>query len=112
MRQLVLGRWPVLVLGVLTVLGVVALTLVPRIVSGPAAAAAVAVDGFGTNPGNLDNYLDFTFGSGNTTISVKSSGSGAADQVIVLNGVDLTLGTSSDNDVISMMLAAGRLIIN
>jgi len=66
----------------------------------------------GTNPGNLDNYLDFTFGSGNTTISVKSSGSGAADQVIVLNGVDLTLGTSSDNDVISMMLAAGRLIIN
>ena len=57
MRQLVLGRWPVLVLGVLTVLGVVALTLVPRIVSGPAAAAAVAVDGFGTNPGNLAMYV-------------------------------------------------------
>jgi len=56
-RQLVLGRWPVLVLGVLTVLGVVALTLVPRIVSGPAAAAAVAVDGFGTNPGNLAMYV-------------------------------------------------------
>jgi poly(hydroxyalkanoate) depolymerase family esterase len=56
-RQLVLGRWPVLVLGVLAVVGVVALTFVPRLASGPAAAAAVPVEGFGTNPGNLAMYV-------------------------------------------------------
>jgi len=64
----------------------------------------------GTDTGNLDGYLDFSYGSGATTVSVKSSGSGAADQVIVLNGVDLAAGTSSDSQIIANLLAAGRLI--
>ena len=64
----------------------------------------------GTDPGNLDDYLDFSFGSGDTTVNVKTSGSGAADQVIVLNGVDLVTGTSSDSEIISNLLSAGRLI--
>ena len=64
----------------------------------------------GTNPGNLDDYLDFSLDSGNTTVSVKTGGSGAADQVIALNGVDLVTGTSSDSEIISDLLSAGRLI--
>jgi feruloyl esterase len=56
-RQLFRRRWSVLVLGVLAVLGAVALTVAPRMASGHAAAAAAPVDGFGTNPGNLAMYV-------------------------------------------------------
>jgi feruloyl esterase len=56
-RQLFRRRWSVLVLGVLAVLGAVALTVAPRMASGHAAVAAVPVDGFGTNPGNLAMYV-------------------------------------------------------
>jgi VCBS repeat-containing protein len=66
----------------------------------------------GVDPGNLDNYLDFSYASGATTIAVKTIGGGAADQLIVLNGVDLVTGTSSDGEIISNLLAAGRLVTN
>ena len=58
MRQLLRRRRSVLVLGVvLAVLGGFALTLVHRMASDHAAAGAVAIDGFGTNPGNLAMYV-------------------------------------------------------
>jgi hypothetical protein len=43
---------------------------------------------------------------------VKTIGGGAADQLIVLNGVDLVTGTSSDGEIISNLLAAGSLVTN
>ena len=64
----------------------------------------------GENSGNLDDYLDFSSSSGATTVSVRTSGGGAADQLIVLNGVDLVTGTSGDSEIISNLLSAGRLI--
>jgi VCBS repeat-containing protein len=64
----------------------------------------------GESVGNLDSYLDFGLAAGATTVSVRTSGSGGADQLIVLNGVDLVSGTSGDNEIISNLLTAGRLI--
>lgn len=58
----------------------------------------------------LDNYLDFNFSGGNTTISVKPE-AGAVHQQIVLTGVDLTtIGSGSDGAIITNLLANGKLI--
>jgi len=65
----------------------------------------------GNDAGNLDDFLDFGFGGGNTTIQVKTIGSGSPDQEIVLVGIDLTAANSlTDTQIIQNLLTAGRLI--
>jgi hypothetical protein len=67
--------------------------------------------------GNLQNYLHFEASGGNTTVQISSSGgfvngynAGAVDQTIVLQGVNLTSGFSTDNQVIQDLLNRGKLV--
>ena len=64
--------------------------------------------------GNLSSYLSFEQTGNDVTLSVKSSGAGAADQVIVLQNVTMQqLGGSSATDsagVIQSLLNSGKLI--
>jgi hypothetical protein len=67
--------------------------------------------------GNLQNYLHFEASGGNTTVQISSSGGfvngynvGAVDQTIVLQGVNLTSGFSTDNQVIQDLLNRGKLV--
>jgi len=76
----------------------------------------------GTDPGNLQNFLDFNVVGGNTEIRISSSGgftgggytAGAEDQRIVLAGVDIRadLGlaaSANDNQIIQELLTRGKL---
>ncbi|MBE7416662.1 MAG: tandem-95 repeat protein [Ideonella sp.] len=67
--------------------------------------------------GNLQNYLHFETASGNTTIQISSGGGfvngfnvGAVDQTIVLQGVDLLAGFTTDQQVIRDLLDRGKLV--
>ncbi len=67
--------------------------------------------------GNLTSFLHFEASGGNTTIQISSSGgfasgynAGAVDQSIVLQGVDLTAGGLSDQQVIQDLLNKGKLV--
>ena len=64
--------------------------------------------------GNLDNYLDFSFNNGSTTISIDADHNGSIDQVIVLDGVDLSqeYGSTTDGVIINGLLNDGALIID
>ncbi|MFP6849525.1 MAG: retention module-containing protein [Pseudomonas sp.] len=69
------------------------------------------LSGLSVDPGGaeLSQYLDFGFAGGTTTITVDKAGNGgAADQTIVLNGIDLSssayYGSSDAASVISGML--------
>jgi len=78
------------------------------------------------NSNNLDHYLDFEFDAvtGNTTIAVSALGSfekdddakdcqEQADQLIILEGVDLTGGnTFADENIIQNMLNNQQLIVD
>ncbi|HEY6511973.1 MAG TPA: tandem-95 repeat protein [Burkholderiaceae bacterium] len=71
----------------------------------------------GDNSSNLSNYLHFTTSGGNTTVSISSSGgfssgfsSGAVDQTITLNGVNLVGSFTSDQQVIQDLLQRGKLL--
>lgn len=72
----------------------------------------------GDTSGTLDNYLHFGFdsGTGSTTIQVSSTGAfsggdySAADQVIVVEGVDLTAGGGSDQQIIQNLVTNGKLL--
>jgi Ca2+-binding RTX toxin-like protein len=71
----------------------------------------------GENSVNLADYLHFTTAGGNTTISISTTGgfsggfsSGAVDQIIQINGVDLTSGFSGDQQIIQDLLTRGKLI--
>jgi len=66
----------------------------------------------GTDAGNLANYLHFSFNNvtGDTTVSVTTSGSGSANQTITLQGVDLVGSNTNDAAVISELLRNGKLI--
>lgn len=64
----------------------------------------------------LTDYLHFELNSGNTVVSVSSSGSfdgsnygSAADLRIVLANVDLVTGGGSDGDIINSLVGASRL---
>jgi large repetitive protein len=65
---------------------------------------------------SLDNYLDFSSSGGNTVISIKSGGSGGADQTITLTGISnlgssLGLGSSaSDQQIINELINRGKLL--
>jgi Ca2+-binding RTX toxin-like protein len=67
--------------------------------------------------GNLQNYLHFESAGGNTTVQISSSGgfvngynAGAVDQTIVLQGVNLLSGFSTDLQVIKDLLDRGKLV--
>ncbi|MGY4828688.1 VCBS domain-containing protein [Sphaerotilaceae bacterium SBD11-9] len=77
----------------------------------------------GSYNGNLDHYLHFTSSGGNTTIQISSAGafagngvvngsvaSNTVDQTIVLQGVDLTSGFTTDTQIINDLLTRGKLI--
>jgi hypothetical protein len=67
--------------------------------------------------GNLQNYLHFETAGGNTTVQISSTGgfvngynAGAVDQTIVLQGVNLLAGMSTDQQVIQDLLDRGKLV--
>ena len=64
--------------------------------------------------GNLSSYLSFEQTGSDVTLSVKSSGAGAPDQVIVLQNITMQqLGGSGATDsagVIQSLLNNGKLI--
>jgi hypothetical protein len=77
----------------------------------------------GSYNGNLDHYLHFTYSGGNTTIQISSAGAFAGsgvvngsvgantiDQTIVLQGVNLTSGFTTDTQIINDLLQRGKLI--
>ncbi|HEX3141129.1 MAG TPA: type I secretion C-terminal target domain-containing protein, partial [Rhizobacter sp.] len=77
----------------------------------------------GSYNGNLDHYLHFSYSGSDTTIQISSSGafagngvvngavpSNTIDQTIVLQGVNLTSGFSTDTQIISDLLQRGKLI--
>ncbi|SQH74002.1 RTX toxin, putative (fragment) [Shewanella benthica] len=70
----------------------------------------------GENAGNLGNYLNFTVENGTTTIEIDATQDGNIDQLIVLDGVDLSarFGTT-DEAIINGLLGSngeGALIID
>ena len=71
----------------------------------------------GVVPGNLANFLSFELSGSNTIVHVSSTGgfasgfvSGAEDQRITLNGVDLVTGFANDNAIITSLLTNNKLI--
>ncbi|MHB1186376.1 retention module-containing protein [Thiobacillus sp.] len=68
----------------------------------------------GTDPGNLADYLHFSYNSSTSTtvLEVKSQGTAMSgpDQVINLSGVDLVAGYTSDQQIIQDLLSKGKLI--
>jgi Ca2+-binding RTX toxin-like protein len=67
----------------------------------------------GANAGNLANYLHFSYSGGNTTINVQSQAAGV-DQIITLQGADLTVGgtLTTDQQIIQNLLNNGKLIVD
>ncbi|HKJ54025.1 MAG TPA: type I secretion C-terminal target domain-containing protein [Gammaproteobacteria bacterium] len=71
----------------------------------------------GENLAMLDSFLNFSYdaGSGDTTISIDTSGGGTFEvsQQIVLTGVDLTLGgTLTDQQILDNLLDDGNLVVD
>jgi Ca2+-binding RTX toxin-like protein len=81
----------------------------------------------GTDPGNLANYLLFEKSGLDTVIHISSNGQFSADagfggisagnlakedQRITLVGVDLTSGSTTDQQVIQNLLTNGKLIVD
>ena len=59
----------------------------------------------------LDDFLAFSFDGDDTTIDVRSTGElGPVDQKIVLQNVDLTAGGLNDQQIITNLLNASKLI--
>ncbi|MBU1237115.1 MAG: type I secretion C-terminal target domain-containing protein, partial [Gammaproteobacteria bacterium] len=65
---------------------------------------------WGSDPGNLANYLHFSYADGNTTIDVTTHDANATTQTIVLEGVDLVGSYTTDAQVIQNLLNNGKLI--
>ncbi|WP_287947645.1 type I secretion C-terminal target domain-containing protein, partial [Shewanella sp.] len=64
---------------------------------------------------NLENYLHFTFDAGTTTIEIDANHDGDIDQLIVLDGVDLSTFGTTDAAIINGLLGSngdGALIID
>jgi hypothetical protein len=63
------------------------------------------------NAASLGNYLSFNFSDGNTTLTIDADGTlGAATQLVVLQGIDLTSNnTLSTSAIINTLLADGHL---
>jgi Ca2+-binding RTX toxin-like protein len=65
---------------------------------------------FGSDPGNLANYLHFSYADGNTTIDVTTHDANSTTQTIVLTGVDLVGASTTDAQIIQNLLNNGKLI--
>jgi hypothetical protein len=63
-----------------------------------------------TDPGNLANYLHFSYADGDTTINVTTHDSNSTTQTIVLTGVDLVGSYTTDAQVIQNLLNNGKLV--
>jgi len=69
--------------------------------------------GVGANDGaTLDDFLEVSFGGGNTTIGVdfNGDGSGFTDYTIVIEGQDLTALGGSQADILQAMIDGGNLM--
>ncbi|MDP8568179.1 Ig-like domain-containing protein, partial [Methylophilus aquaticus] len=80
----------------------------------------------GENPNNLQNYMHFEKSGSDTIVHISSNGGFASDahtvsgsfssgnttQQIVLSGVDLTSGQSSDAAIINNLLSQQKLIVD
>jgi Ca2+-binding RTX toxin-like protein len=71
----------------------------------------------GDSSTNLSNYLHFSTSGGNTTVSISTAGafssgysSGAVDQTITLNGVNLVGSFTNDQQIIQDLLQRGKLL--
>ncbi|MBK9237899.1 MAG: choice-of-anchor K domain-containing protein [Rhodoferax sp.] len=64
----------------------------------------------GGSAGNLANYLHFAKSGADTILSVNANASGGVEQTIILQGVDLVTGFSSDQAIIQDLLTKGKLI--
>ena len=64
--------------------------------------------------GNLESYLEFSFSNGSTTISIDADLNGTVDQLIVLDGVDLSheYGSNDEGVIINGLLNDGALIVD
>ncbi|UJL41601.1 cadherin-like domain-containing protein [Shewanella vesiculosa] len=64
--------------------------------------------------GNLESYLEFSFSNGSTTISIDADLNGIVDQLIVLDGVDLSqeYGSNDEGVIINGLLNDGALIVD
>ncbi|NMH65155.1 retention module-containing protein [Shewanella salipaludis] len=65
---------------------------------------------------NLDDYLQFDFSGGNTTITIDANGTlaGGDNVTIVLDGIDLsvTYGTTNESQIIANLIADHALIVD
>lgn len=67
--------------------------------------------GLDNTAGNLGDFLEFSLdGSGNTVIGVSTTAGGSVTQKIVLSGVDLVTGTTSESQIIENLLVSTKLI--
>jgi VCBS repeat-containing protein len=64
--------------------------------------------------GDLESYLEFSFSNGSTTISIDADLNGSVDQLIVLDGVDLSheYGSNDEGVIINGLLNDGALIVD
>jgi Ca2+-binding RTX toxin-like protein len=70
-------------------------------------------------PGNLGNYLHFTYSGSDTIVQISTTGafsggfnSNLVDQSITLTGVNLTSGLSSDQAIIQDLLNKSKLLVD
>lgn len=63
---------------------------------------------------SLEQYLDFNFNNGSTTINVSHEGDGSITQQIVLENTDLSThyGTADTNEIITNLVDDGHLIVD
>ncbi|PKG78884.1 hypothetical protein CXF80_11500 [Shewanella sp. Actino-trap-3] len=64
--------------------------------------------------GDLESYLEFSFSNGSTTISIDADLDGNVDQLIVLDGVDLSqeYASTTEGVIINGLLNDGALIVD
>jgi len=69
----------------------------------------------GENSGNLTQYLNFSYDGANTQVQVSSTGvlnTSGYDQLITLEGVDLTGGSSDQSAIINALISQGKLVVD
>jgi len=75
------------------------------------------LQGEGADDADLSDYLNVSLDGADTVIRVSTSGNLATDgsgfdQMITLEGVDLTGGVSDQNQLIDDLIAAGKLVVD
>jgi len=67
--------------------------------------------------GNLSQYLNFSYDGADTVLKISSTGGlqsdgSGFDQMITLEGVDLTGGLTDQNQIINHLINAGKLQVD